>query len=38
MKVLVSDEGKDDLKRKLAEAEEENAMLKVVVVKHEDDL
>jgi hypothetical protein len=37
-KVSTGDNGEDELKRKLAEAEEENTRLKAVVAKHEDDL
>jgi hypothetical protein len=37
-KVSASDSGEEELKRKLEVAEEENARLKAVVAKHEDDL
>jgi chromosome segregation ATPase len=37
-KASTDDQGEEDLKKKLAEAEEENARLKAVVTKHEDDL
>jgi hypothetical protein len=37
-KVSTSDSGEEELKRKLAAAEEENTRLKAVVPKHEDDL
>jgi chromosome segregation ATPase len=37
-KVSVTDDGAEDLRKKLSEAEEENARLRAVVAKHEDDL
>jgi chromosome segregation ATPase len=37
-KVSADDKGEEELKKKLAEAEEENARLKAVVTKHKDDL
>jgi hypothetical protein len=35
---LATDDGAEDLKKKLAEVEEENTKLKAVVAKHKDDL
>jgi hypothetical protein len=37
-KVSATDDGAEDLRKKLVEAEEENARLKAVNAKHEDDL
>jgi hypothetical protein len=37
-KVSVTSNREEDLKKKLADTEEENAMLKAVIAKHEDDL